>query len=481
MLRYLSVLALFMATGCATRQSEPLSAQDPPPDTSVVMLKDETANAYPEHSAHAVPSRLKLIKEELLNRTPSLYQNLQELREEDIFEARIMNNKDTLLSLPQGTRLLIPAHAFRTEDGDVTVVDIQVQESYSLVDIISGNLTTTTEDNMLETGGMIHIAAWSNEKECVFNDGKEIEISFPVTVPKPGMQLFTGTRDSLNRIIWTPSTARVTELEGADDIFVTVEEPPEFPGGYQALMKHIRSNLKYPADARRLCIEGAVFVQFVVDKSGNVINPSVLRGLHKSLDQSALDAISTLPKWKPGRMEGKPVNVRMVFPIRFRLGGSDLSMASDAPNPYINEQVRSFGENMTDSTLKRSAADEVSYYILSTAKLGWINCDRFIDAEDRVTFKVYIADATGGDVDVKLIFKNIRSILPGDRTGNFFYFRNVPKNEQAELLALRASNSGLEMTNKKVTMRSNNTDSLLSFQPVTVAELKGYLKALGND
>lgn len=361
------------------------------------------------------------------------------------------------------------------------MVNIRVQEYYSLADIISENLTTTIEDDILETGGMIHITATSNGEECTLNAGKVIQICFPVTVSKPGMQLFTGTRDSLNRIVWTPSPVSETELERSDDIPLFVEQMPEFPGGFQALKQHISKNLKYPADARRLGIAGIVYVQFVVDRSGYVINPVVLRGIHRSVDRAAIEAISTMPKWKPGHIDGNAVSVRMVFPVRFSLDGSGLSMSSTARNPYQDEQIKDFEKNMTDATLKKSAADEVSYYILKTAKLGWINCDRFIDAKDRVTLKVYVAGGPADNIDVKLIFQNLRSILPGDRVGNFFYFSNVPKNEQAELLALHIGNNGLEMTNKKVILSSNLTDGLPPFQPVTVAKLKDYLKELDTN
>lgn len=478
MLRYLSILTLLAIFACATKQSEPLSAESPTSDTSAVLIKNKHVDADPESSADNWRApKLTRDKERPFKHILSLYQSLQALHGEDTFEAKIKPDKDTLLNLPQGTRLLIPANAFRAGLKNAAAVVIRVQEYYSLSDVISENLTTTTEDDVLETGGMIHITAMSNGEECILNDGKEIQICFPVADYKPGMQLFNGTRDTRNRIVWTPSSPIIeTELEKSDGIFISPEQMPEFPGGFQALKKHISKNLKYPAAARRLCIEGVVYVQFVVDRSGYVTNPIVLRGIHKLVDNAALEAIAVMPRWKPGRMDGKAVDVRMVYPVRFSLDGSGLSMSSNTGNPYEDEQIRDFEKNMTDAALKKSDADEVSYYILKTAKLGWINCDRFIEAKERVTLKVHVPGDPEENVDVKLIFHKIRSILPAQRAGNFFYFSNIPKNEQAEILALHVGNNGLEMTNKKIIAGSTHTDSLLSFQPVTVAKLKDYLK-----
>jgi protein TonB len=103
------------------------------------------------------------------------------------------------------------------------------------------------------------------------------------------------------------------EEEEEEEIFVVVENQPDC-GGVAALQKEV----KYPEFAKKAGIEGRVFIQFVVDESGNVTNPRVTRGVHKLLDQEALRAVKTL-QCEPGKQRGEAVKVQMSLPVTFRL------------------------------------------------------------------------------------------------------------------------------------------------------------------
>jgi periplasmic protein TonB len=104
-----------------------------------------------------------------------------------------------------------------------------------------------------------------------------------------------------------------------EEVFVIVEDMPEFPGGELALRKWIASNIKYPVIAAENGIQGKVYVQFVVDKDGKVTNARIARGIDASLDQEALRVVNNLPRWKPGMQRGKPVRVSYTVPINFQL------------------------------------------------------------------------------------------------------------------------------------------------------------------
>jgi protein TonB len=99
-----------------------------------------------------------------------------------------------------------------------------------------------------------------------------------------------------------------------DEIFVAVEQMPELIGGIESLQKEIR----YPELARQAGLGGRVFVQFIVDEEGNITDPVVLRGIGGGCDEEALRVVK-LAKFKPGRQRGRPVKVRYVIPIVFRL------------------------------------------------------------------------------------------------------------------------------------------------------------------
>ncbi len=113
--------------------------------------------------------------------------------------------------------------------------------------------------------------------------------------------------------------AETVEEEEETEVFFIVEDMPEFPGGELALRKWIANEIKYPVIAQENGIQGKVYVTFVVGKDGSVSNATVARGVDPSLDKEALRVVNALPKWKPGKQRGKPVNVSYTVPINFVL------------------------------------------------------------------------------------------------------------------------------------------------------------------
>ena len=115
--------------------------------------------------------------------------------------------------------------------------------------------------------------------------------------------------------------------EEQEQIFVIVEHMPEFPGGDIALRKFIADNIIYPQEAISKGIQGKVFVQFVINKEGDVVNAKIARGIDPTLDNEAIRVIQSLPKWKPGeqskRIDGEkvwvPKNVSFTVPVTFSL------------------------------------------------------------------------------------------------------------------------------------------------------------------
>lgn len=109
------------------------------------------------------------------------------------------------------------------------------------------------------------------------------------------------------------------QQEEADEIFTIVEQQPQPVGGMAAFYKYVGENLKYPSTASRMNIEGRVFVQFVVEKDGLLTDIQVVKGIGAGCDEEAVRVISNAPKWEPGKQRGRPVRVRMILPIVFKL------------------------------------------------------------------------------------------------------------------------------------------------------------------
>ena len=111
----------------------------------------------------------------------------------------------------------------------------------------------------------------------------------------------------------------VTEAPVEEEVFDMVEQAPQFPGGQAELMAWLGKNIRYPVIAQENGIQGRVICQFVVGSDGSVRDIKVMRGVDASLDKEAVRVIQSMPKWIPGRQNGKAVSVRYTLPVTFRL------------------------------------------------------------------------------------------------------------------------------------------------------------------
>jgi len=114
--------------------------------------------------------------------------------------------------------------------------------------------------------------------------------------------------------------AEAPEEEEADEIFTFVETPPVPEMGYKAFYSYMAKNLRYPHQALKMRLEGKVFIQFLIDKKGNVVDPKILKGIGGGLDEEAMRVFKNGPNWKAGLQRGKPQIVKMTIPITFTIG-----------------------------------------------------------------------------------------------------------------------------------------------------------------
>lgn len=112
---------------------------------------------------------------------------------------------------------------------------------------------------------------------------------------------------------------QIVEEKEPEKPFTSVEQMPQFPGGDAELMKYIASNIKYPTIAAENGIEGRVVVRFVVNKDGLVSDAQVLRSLDPSCDKEAIRVVKSMPKWVPGKQNGRNVPVYYTLPVLFKL------------------------------------------------------------------------------------------------------------------------------------------------------------------
>ncbi len=127
--------------------------------------------------------------------------------------------------------------------------------------------------------------------------------------------------DNANRAQETFVKVEVKEEEEVveEEVFLVVEDDPEFPGGLSALSQYLASNIKYPQLAKENNITGKVFVSFVVEKDGSVGQVKILRDIGGGCGAEAVRVVKAMPKWKPGKQRGKPVRTQFNLPVDFSL------------------------------------------------------------------------------------------------------------------------------------------------------------------
>lgn len=104
-----------------------------------------------------------------------------------------------------------------------------------------------------------------------------------------------------------------------ETLFTMVEKMPAFPGGEAALAKFLQKNIEYPQKAKQDGVEGKVYAQFYVTKTGKLEHITIKRGVRKDLDDEVLRVIGRMPKWMPGTQNGQPVHVIFNLPVVFEL------------------------------------------------------------------------------------------------------------------------------------------------------------------
>ena len=102
-------------------------------------------------------------------------------------------------------------------------------------------------------------------------------------------------------------------------VYMVCDEMPNFPGGMRECMNYLSKSIKYPAEAIDKKIQGRVIVQFVVKEDGSISEAKVVRGIDPLLDKEALRVTNSMPKWNPGKQDGKAVSVKYTIPISFKL------------------------------------------------------------------------------------------------------------------------------------------------------------------
>tara|TARA_R110002049_G_scaffold285400_1_gene466271 strand:+ start:16824 stop:18611 length:1788 start_codon:yes stop_codon:yes gene_type:complete len=423
----------------------------------------------------------------------------------------VNSQKDTTIVCNEGTKLNVKANSFVNENNETFKgkVDLNIIEYYKLSDMLLANLSTQSDGKQLETGGMLFIEAKHGSERLNLKPSSTIEISFPSKNKKEDMQLFSGAWQNGN-INWKPENTRVIydeelsndieaiEIIERDDTevpFAVIEQAPIYPGCENSstefskkctrseISKFVQRNFNTDI-AANLGLRGRqrVNVIFRINQNGNVDNMQ-FRSSHPDLEREANRVIALLPKMQPGRQRGKAVSVPYSLPIIFEVEGTREFSAKIGSVPRVSLLTQDsiinkrFEDRLTGKDSIDVSVSEVNGYVLRTSKLGWINCDRFINNSNRIKYKLKIKDSE--NVIVNMVFKSVNSLMPSWRINGVYDFRSLPKGEAIVLVAIKKQNGKLYFDVVE-TKTEENPNIEFNFKEVNLEELKNELQKLNK-
>jgi periplasmic protein TonB len=217
--------------------------------------------------------------------------------------ANLENKRPLIFSVSLLITMTLVVLAFEFRQSDGKKIDLQVSnvlQVEELVEVPPTEILPPPPQTIIQP----QIIEVPNEEEIK----EEIKVEFDVEVTEV-------TKVAEFTVFEPPAIER----EDTDEIFIVVEQNALPRGGMEGFYKYVNSQLKYPAQARRMGIEGKVFIEFVVDKTGAITDVKAIKGIGAGCDEEAIRVVKNSPSWAPGKQRGKPVRQRMVLPITFKL------------------------------------------------------------------------------------------------------------------------------------------------------------------
>jgi hypothetical protein len=372
----------------------------------------------------------------------------------------INSKKDTLVICKEGTKLYIKANTFvdaKTNQLSNGIIDLNITEYYKLSDMVLANLSTTSNDAQLETGGMLFVEAKKGNSKLKIKEDQVITIGFFKEHPKSNMALFLGARTNRSNLInWA--------LENETDVLIderTFEERPVIGFITDSVWGEIYDPTLY---IKQIMLDSTLIVtpefakQFKAYEKSNLI-----RRRYKNTTDNYVILRRPL-------FEMKNTAFKTYATDSISRGGHVIRKIPNYKNP--NGWSRTFTRNTP-----MEGGDK--YNVFETSNLGWINCDRFVlSKKQKIKYTFKIKKANGADV--KLVFKGISSILPSKNNGDAYDFGNIPIGEEVKLIAIKEKNGKYYFDIKEVKIETHPNINF-DFKERTLEEIREELETLNAD
>lgn len=431
--------------------------------------------------------------------------------------------EDNQIKGKKGSVVFIPADAFRFEDGSVPTgaVQVELKESYTLTEMIGAGLHTMSGNRPLETAGMIYVNATADGKPLTVQDGKAFVVSFPKNQQTEEMDLFysLALKDSAETWVvdyevfgverqmaamndtsnvktdttflgYTDPYSRqdilgVYPIKLTEDLFdralevstllyktIWLESPIQ---GYDGM---IWNYLGDPSNvdstlAKKFCEnDWHVFIEFKVDKNGkmNSFRPMFKSWSKEMTEESYVLGVKILESVPP--YELSQVRLKSIENSGYYNVG--ISCARKLNQDRYKQKFRNQYAQYQNKAIEKIDQAELNFYTFAVTKLGWINCDRFLDMDASELTNFAVNTTSPNTADVRLIFKDLNSIMQGDYEDGKIVFANLPKGKAVKLVGISYAD-GKPMMATAETVVGEKGFELTGYKPFTLDEMEAAL------
>ncbi len=420
----------------------------------------------------------------LITNSPEAKKILQELLTslaKNTQEFIIDNTRDTTLFATEGSSLFIPAKSL----GGNSKVKISLKEFYKTSDIVMNKLSTTSNQEQLITGGMLHIEASVNDKPVNVLPGKAIKWYLPDTSNQLNeMQLFNGEERNAG-INWISTGQKfrmpvnITEVRVLDlrnEPFKTKEKRKGLIGYFSIADKPQLSR----EQIRELYREkyGYYKVRFRKGWKRTLTKTELVDGLTYSnlpVGDSAWIAKEVADRYK---LQSTQTRIRQGYAEQY---GNNLGVLNSVfrRGAGLAKQGEVTGLKDTlpysHAVIMNVSALLEKRYSVDINSLGWINCDRFYSSpSEKVNYLVDLKDSANNYFTM-MVFSEMRSMMTGNIMGNAVQFRNVPAGEAVKIISIGVDKTGKTVMAMKETKISKKGLDGLPFELAASPEIKSAL------
>ncbi|MBA4197614.1 MAG: hypothetical protein C0459_08680 [Chitinophaga sp.] len=403
----------------------------------------------------------------------------------------IDNTKDTVIIGSKGTTLYLPKDVFTFSDGTSPKgkISIQLKECFSFPEMVRENLTTMTDNQLLETRGMIYVAAFSDNKELQIKNGKSYIIHFPkdTTEKNKIMNLYFGSKDKDENINWNidtqsilKPTAKINETSWTYSC--TWKEEQDYFTFRDDTAMNLHLYFSKTFDNKKLSLGDKLLKKnylfsFTKTKNGDLIDKKVTEVADEyfstkpvetpEIDKYVIQFFNSIPALNPNFCKDAPDKTQGSIRIGFNYL-PDYRNKEDYNNLF--NQKYSVFKNQKIKTMNEA---ELNYYIFSSSKLGWINCDFFWETKDeKIDYIVKVNP--NSKPNIKLIFKQAKSIMAGNLEGDKYIFKNVPIDQEIKIVAV-AFNGSKPLLSVSETKTSKQIFDKFQYADFTITDLERQL------